>query len=76
MADEVYEGAIGIDLGLFNLSTLPPAPTDIHKVPPTRASPIMRVPMSRSVSSELNYLVFHREFEGKVGANAFSHSCQ
>ena len=68
MADEVYEGAIGIDLGLFNMSTPPPALTDNHKVRLTRASPIMRVPMSRLVSSELNHCAFHWEIKGKISS--------
>ena len=68
MADEVYEGAIGIDLGLFNMCTIPPALTDNHKVRPTRASLIMRAPMSRLVSSELNYCAFHWGSEGKASS--------
>ena len=67
MADEVYEGAIGIDLGIFTVTTLPPALADTHKVQPTRASPIMKVPMSRLVSSGLRRLAFRRQFEGNLG---------
>lgn len=51
MADEVYDGAIGIDLGMFshcyyllNHSNI------IIKARPTLALPTMRAPMSRSVS--------------------------
>ena len=68
MADEVYEGAIGIDLGLFNPSTLPPALTNNNKARPTRVSPIMRVPMSRSVSPELDYFAIRRDLEGTVSS--------
>jgi molecular chaperone DnaK (HSP70) len=51
MADEVYDGAIGIDLGTSNIAVLHRFLRSLtfDQVPHTLALPTMRVPMSRSV---------------------------
>lgn len=58
MSDEVYEGAIGIDLG--TLLFFHPAFITVHKellltcfqARPTRVLPTMRAPTSKSVSQQ------------------------
>jgi hypothetical protein len=50
MADEVYEGAIGIDLGTVKPDLSPQcALLNSDQAPHTHVSPIMREPMSKSV---------------------------
>lgn len=57
MADEVYDGAIGIDLGMLPHSLSRPRPRTRHarifaytaQAPPTLALPTMRAPALRSV---------------------------
>lgn len=52
MSDEVYDGAIGIDLGMFqHQPRIVESSTDIIiKARPTLVLPTMRAAMSRSVS--------------------------
>jgi hypothetical protein len=63
MSDEVYEGAIGIDLGAhFRKIILPhSAIANTHsQARPTLASPTTRAPMSRSVCARRSHVRYER----------------
>jgi len=63
MSDEVYEGAIGIDLGAQYRKIILPHSAIANTHPqarPTLASPTTRAPMSRSVCARRTYTRYER----------------